>query len=706
MPATPNPNNNSFATASDLLKNPTTGAFTGTGLLSAQGDTVDYYKVTLTGSSSGKLELQGLTGNAKLALYKAPASGLPTQNDLIQLPVSNNGTLADSYTSPLNNLTAGTYYIQVDLQENRLPNNTTVNETEAEYALSLFVSTELNATSFLWRGTLPGDNTFTWQMNGTTLAQNRAYAIDPIYSIVGTGDFDGDGTGDVLWRANGGDNTLIIWKTNGVSVIADPKVKDSLGNEVQVGQEWRVIGVKDLDGNGASDALWRSTAGDVVFWSIEDSTITFAGSLTRRDNNWDLVGLEDIDGVAGADALWRNRVTNQLEIETIGRSSRRFTSTVAPSQDYQILGLKDFSGDGKADLLWRNESLNEVYLWRMNGLGNPEATRTIAGVAPSYKVAAVADFNGDNRADILWRNGLIAQTVLWAMTSDGLTFDGNITGEVSDSQGVIPPIGDSFVVLGATDLNSDTRADIVWRDRRDGQVYAWLMNGKTYTEGKALEFNGQALKIPEAYQFTSINYGAYSEVNYLRAQQQRVPQSTAGTSLASAFDVGKLGLRDSTGSYSDSLRSSNPTDFYKFTIDGTPTIFSMDAGNGNQIKLDLFKDSLTNQITYTAGSTLALEQNGTYYIRVSSTGNLTNTATPYTLNLRGDLPIVNLLGVGFTVPASVELPLVDGQAPEEAVIPVTFTVKNEGNIKSADFKVRFYISLDQTIKGDEDLLLG
>jgi FG-GAP-like repeat/Bacterial pre-peptidase C-terminal domain/CARDB len=702
MPATANPNNNSFATASALQNNLTNGSLAGSGLLSAT-DTVDYYKFTLNGSSNNlKLELQGLTGNAQLALYKATSpTAIPTEANRISLPESNTGTLADSYTGPLSNLTAGTYYIRVDRQDN-VRNTVTTPETQAEYALSLFVSSQVDATAFLWRGTLPGDNTFTWQMNGTTLNRTQAYAIDPSYKIVGSGDFDGDGTSDILWRADQGDNRVIIWKTDGVALVADPRVTDSLGNEVQVGQEWRIVGVKDLDGNSASDVLWRSTSGDVVFWSIQGSTITSASNLATRDSNWDLVGLENMDGQLGADAIWRNRTTNQIEIETVG--AQRATLTVAPPQDYQILGVKDFSGDGKADILWRNESLNEVYLWRMNGLGDPEATRTISGVAASYKVAAIADFNGDNRADILWRNGPLAQTILWSMTGDGLTFS-NITGEVSAVSGTIPLAGDTFTVMGATDLNADRKADIIWRNRQDGQVYVWLMDGKTYTENKALEIGGEALKIPEAYQFTNISYGAYSEVNYLRAQQQRVTQSTAGTNTLNAFDLGKLGVRNSQGTYTDSLRSSNATDFYKFTIDGSPILFNMGLGLGNPMKVDLFKDSLATQISYTAGNDLVLDQNGTYFIRVTSTGNLTSTAVPYTLNLKADLPIVNLLGVGFTAPTTLELPL----APQLGTVPITFTVKNEGNIKAGSFNVRFYLSSDNVISNQtnpSDLQLG
>jgi hypothetical protein len=76
-----------------------------------------------------------------------------------------------------------------------------------------------------------------------------------VWSIVGTGDFNGDGKGDILWKDTGGD--VAIWFMNGAQAQYVP-----LGN---VNTVWSVVGTGDFIGDGKSDfcgatpaVIWRS----------------------------------------------------------------------------------------------------------------------------------------------------------------------------------------------------------------------------------------------------------------------------------------------------------------------------------------------------------------------------------------------------------------------------------------------------------------
>ncbi len=73
------------------------------------------------------------------------------------------------------------------------------------------------------------------------------------WSIIGTGDFDGDGMSDIVWRDTLGNTS--IWLMNGAAVAS----AGGLGN---VPTTWSIVLTGDYDGDGKSDLLWRDTGGN------------------------------------------------------------------------------------------------------------------------------------------------------------------------------------------------------------------------------------------------------------------------------------------------------------------------------------------------------------------------------------------------------------------------------------------------------------
>jgi hypothetical protein len=78
--------------------------------------------------------------------------------------------------------------------------------------------------------------------------------------IVGTGDFNGDGKGDILWRNTNGD--VAIWLMNGLETLSAVDI----GN---VPNSWMFVGTGDFNGDGKGDILWRNTNGDVAIWLMD-----------------------------------------------------------------------------------------------------------------------------------------------------------------------------------------------------------------------------------------------------------------------------------------------------------------------------------------------------------------------------------------------------------------------------------------------------
>jgi FG-GAP-like repeat len=95
-------------------------------------------------------------------------------------------------------------------------------------------------------------------MNGATVMSSGALGNMPTtWTVVGVGDFNGDGKADLLWRDNLGNTS--IWFMNGTAVASSAAV----GN---IPINWSVVGTGDFNGDGKCDIVWRDTAGDTSIW--------------------------------------------------------------------------------------------------------------------------------------------------------------------------------------------------------------------------------------------------------------------------------------------------------------------------------------------------------------------------------------------------------------------------------------------------------
>jgi hypothetical protein len=96
--------------------------------------------------------------------------------------------------------------------------------------------------------------------------------------VAGTGDFNGDGMSDILWRSTSGE--VAIWLMNGTQLLS-PGV--DLGN---VPTTWSTVQTGDYNGDGKSDILWRDTSGDTAIWFMNSTTISSTAIVGNIPTNW------------------------------------------------------------------------------------------------------------------------------------------------------------------------------------------------------------------------------------------------------------------------------------------------------------------------------------------------------------------------------------------------------------------------------------
>jgi hypothetical protein len=122
-------------------------------------------------------------------------------------------------------------------------------------------------------------------MNGLGVASAALLpTVAQSWSVAGTGDYDGDGKRDLLWRnALTGENA--IWLMNGAARAAGghvARVTDA---------SWKVVGTGDYDGDGKADILWRNTStGDNAVWLMDAFAMKASALIPAvTDPSWAVV---------------------------------------------------------------------------------------------------------------------------------------------------------------------------------------------------------------------------------------------------------------------------------------------------------------------------------------------------------------------------------------------------------------------------------
>lgn len=239
------------------------------------------------------------------------------------------------------------------------------------------------------------------QTNGG-FAFNVDAGIDPfaVGELVGIGDFNADGRSDTLWRTFDGQ----LYSSN-TSLDGAFFFGWSLGFAGNMTLDWHVGGTGDFDGDGRDEILWRNDSGAVLTWVAKGEHVFVSGSTADAGVDWHIAGTGDFNGDGRDDVLWRK---DNGDVTTwLGQANGSFASNFENAfyevdKSWQIAGTGDFNGDGRTDMLWRHES-GEVLNWLGQANGG-FVSNANANAGLDWRIVGTGDYNGDGRDDVLWRN--------------------------------------------------------------------------------------------------------------------------------------------------------------------------------------------------------------------------------------------------------------------------------------------------------------
>jgi VCBS repeat protein len=231
-------------------------------------------------------------------------------------------------------------------------------------------------------------------VSGAVVTANTELGTVPSsFQIDGTGDFDGDGDADILWRHD--DGLTVIWELENGNFVANHNLD-------VVTATFAIAATGDFDGDGDADVLWRGDEGQVVTWEIENNALVTNHNLPTVSTTWQIAGTGDFDADGDSDIVWRHDGGDVVIWEMQDGAFVVNHNLPAAPTTFALAGTGDFDGDGDADILWRHAD-GQVVTWEIEGNAYV-VNHNLPTADPVWRIEGTHDFDDDGDADILWRH--------------------------------------------------------------------------------------------------------------------------------------------------------------------------------------------------------------------------------------------------------------------------------------------------------------
>ncbi len=264
-----------------------------------------------------------------------------------------------------------------------------------------------------------------WRMNGAAIQQGLSVATGAGYAPVGTGDFNGDGKGDLMWQRS--DGLLLLQVSNGAGFV----------NVYQGTFPGRnVVGAADVTGDGKSDVLLHNpTTRQFQYLAMNGGVVAANRTIGGVGAGYRVAAYGDVNADGKADVLWTSA---SRDLYVWASNGETFTSARIGDygSGYNVVGMADVNGDGRSDILFHNPTTRVFHYRLMHGFSSA-GSLSIGGIGAGYSIAAYGDYNGDGKADLAWTSQSTRAVYIWI--GNGTTFVSTYAGAYPSGWRPAPP---------------------------------------------------------------------------------------------------------------------------------------------------------------------------------------------------------------------------------------------------------------------------